>query len=83
MIDLVKSPHNVREYISLTDSVYLTVSSSEILPQNIKDIKMLSFKNKGIESLPQSQIFKLLYLWNLMLKTFDISSSEYLIYQNL
>ena len=34
MIDLVKSQHNVREYIGLTDSVYLTVPSSEILPQN-------------------------------------------------
>ena len=31
---LVKSLNNVREKTSLTDSVYLTVPSSEILPKN-------------------------------------------------
>ena len=34
---------------------------------------------KGIESLPQTQIFKPLYLGNLMVETFDISNLDYLI----
>jgi len=38
--------------------------------------------SKGIESLPQTQIFKHLYFLNLMLYTFDISNSDYLIKQN-
>ncbi len=35
---------------------------------------VLVFSGKGIESLPQTKIFWSLYLWNLMLKTFDISN---------
>ena len=33
--------------------------------------------NKGIESLPQTQIFKSLYLWNQMSQTLDISNYEF------
>ena len=37
---------------------------------------------KGIETLSQTQNFEFLYLWNLLMLTFDILNLDYLIWQN-
>ena len=44
--------------------------------------RMIGILHKEIESLPQTQIFKSLYLCNLMMLTFDISNKDYFVQQN-
>ena len=45
----------------------------------LNDVKKFFAVNKGIESLPQTQIFLSLNRCNLMVLTFDISNLDYLI----
>ena len=62
---------------------HLLIKVFDVLTLSYFHLFFVSFNfYKGIKSLSQSQIFKTLYLYNLIVKIFDISKLDFLIYHN-